>query len=307
WSYEKIKFKRNENIATYTRCKTYFEELVCRIYFGQMPAQAKIKNVEYVDDGGKINSIVKVTNSGESELTLGENSLKVLKKIGEEWVDTKNTYPIKEINLLTPNQEHSFVWEIELMSGGEYKLDFKFEGTNAGHDTDGFDLVVGKNTDCKRDESRIELQDYNTTTMRVINFCRGCKFGYECLAKWLEKNDGNNYDVYQTNSVQYLREMFDNEKCDRELNEEIGYYSVQGNCIPRYDILPTSSLEKGVCCIKGVEAVPNPCEVEPESTKCVVDWLPQNPEYVCPIEIDVSAYSNGCNANEWFNTSGTIE
>jgi len=306
WDYEKITFKRDESIPIYTRCKPYFEELVCRVYFGKKPAQAKIKEINYTDEGGTISSIVQVTNIGFNELTLGKNSLKVLKKIGEEWEDTELTYPIKEINLIVQNQKHSFVWETKLLTGGLYKLEFKFEGTNAGYDINGFELVVGENQYCFIDENKIETQDYNTTHIRVIKFCNNCNYGYECLAQWIEKNDGNNYDVYETNSVQYIRKMYDGERCDRELGEETGYFSLQVNCIPGYLIIPVSNLNKGICCIKTPEAIPNPCETDPTSTECVIDWLPENLEYVCPTDLTIPAYNHNCNVNEWFRASGTI-
>jgi len=250
WTYEKIYFKVSESISTYTRCNTYFNELVCRVYFGKMPAQAKIESVDYVDNGGKINTIVKVTNVGNSELTLGQNSLKVLKKIGEEWVDTQNEYPIKEINLLTPGQEHSFVWETELMSGGEYQLEFLFEGNNSGYDRDGFDLIVGQNKECKRDEDKIEIQDLNTTHLRVVRFCEECNFGYECLAKWIEKNDGNTYEPYQTNSTFYIEKISEEELCKKELGETNGFYHTELiECPIAYTPLDVDGMNSGICCM----------------------------------------------------------
>ena len=224
-----------------------------------------------------------------------------MKKVGEEWKNTENTYPPKEIDLLNPNQNHSFVWETELLTGGEYKLEFKFEGENSGYDINSFDLVVGSNQQCVRDESKTEVQDYNTTHIRTINFCTGCNYGYECLAKWIEKNDGKDYDVYEQNSVQYIRQMTDSESCDRELSEDTGYFSLQGNCIPGYVIIPVNNLTKGICCIKTIEAISNPCETAPDSTECVFTWLPQNQDYVCPFETDISAYSSSCTVNEWVN------
>ena len=268
WDYEKIRFKRDETIATYTRCEIYLDELICRIYFGQMPAQAKIINIDYIDNGGTINSIVKVTNTGESELTIGQNSLRVLKKIGDEWIDTYNIYPAQEINLLTPKQEHSFVWETELMSGGEYKLEFTFEGTNAGHDTNSFELVVGENQNCQTIENVQEVQDLNETHIRIIRYCEGCKFGYECLAKWMERNDGENYEPYKTNSVYYVTNMPVDELCD---------------CVEKSNPTIVEALKDYIYEGSGWEAVPAPTGYPYET------------------------YYTGNKCNEWTNVNGTIE
>ncbi len=307
WNYKAITFKRNENIQVYSRCISYFEELVCRVYFGQKPAQAEILNVDYSESNRKIDLIVKVTNSGSSQLTLGKNSLRVLKKVGEDWLDTEKTYEEKEINLILPGQEHSFVWETKLLTGGEYKLEFKFEGENAGYDINGLEIKIGSNQNCLRDKEREEIQDLNTTHVRVLKYCTGCNYSYECLAKWGEKNDGNNYEPYLKEATYYVRKMFDAELCDRTLGEETGYFSLQGQCIPGYKITAVTNLGKGICCIRQPEAITNPCETAPESTECTVNWLPSNTDYTCPIEPDISAYSSNCNVNEWFNVSQTIE
>jgi len=214
WNYKIITFKQDRTVQVYTRCYPYFDEIVCRAYFGKMPAQATIKDIEYVDTGGKINSIVNVTNSGSTPLILGKNTLRVLKKVGEEWKDTENTYPSKEIDLLSPNQKHSFVWETNLLTGGEYKLEFKFEGENSGYDINGFDLVVGSNQVCERVPNVREIQDLNLTHSRILHFCTGCNYDYECLAKWMETNDGNIYEPYNKNSTYYIVQMAIDEICD---------------------------------------------------------------------------------------------
>jgi len=308
WDYERLRFKRTESIPIYTRCGPYFDELVCRVYFGKKPAQAKIDSLTHTDNAGKINTILKVTNVGNSELLLGLSSLKIYKKVQESWKDTEMEFASKEIDLILPNQKHTFVWETNLLTGGTYKLEFKFEGLNSGYDTDSFELLVGENQHCFVDESKIEIQDYNTTHIRTIKYCAGCNYGYECLAQWLAKTDGNNYDTYGTNSVQYIREMDNAEQCDRELDEETGYFSLQGQCIPGYQIIPVSTLTRGICCIRSDQAEINPCETNPDSPDCLVEWLPNNEEYLCPLQPDLSAFGTGCNVNEWFNvTSEPIE
>lgn len=297
WDYEKLKIKQDRSIQVYTRCYQYFEELVCRVYFGKKPAQAEITDLEYINDNGTITSIIHVTNSGNAELTLGKNSLKVLKQVNEEWQDTENKYDQKEINLLVPGQEHSFVWETNLLTDGNYKLEFKFEGDNSGYDINSFEIFIGQNKKCTRDENKFEHQDYNGQ-VRTIRFCTGCNFGYECLAQWIEKKDGIDYEPYGKNSVYYLRNLFPEERCDRELENKIGYYSLDGSCITGYEIIPVAENNIGVCCAKKIGEPINVCETTPESEECLIDWIPQNPDYVCPSNPNISSFSKPCNNNE---------
>jgi hypothetical protein len=294
WDYKKIKFKQDTSVQIYTRCESYFEEIVCRVYFGKKPAQAQIEEITHTNTGGRIDTIVKVSNKGAAELLLGENSLKVLKKVGENWEDTELVFTPKEINLILPNQKHNFVWETNLLTGGNYKLEFKFKALNAGHDTNSFELIVGENQFCFIDENKVETQDYNKTHIRVINFCNNCNYGYECLAQWLAKNDGNDYDVYTTNSTQFIREMNNGERCDRELDEETGYFSVQGSCLTGYKIHPVSDLTSGVCCIedKTVNNLPPQCDTSPTLPECIIVDIPPI-DTICEISPFVTSYSAG--------------
>ncbi|MDD4250922.1 MAG: hypothetical protein PHX27_01885 [Candidatus ainarchaeum sp.] len=189
WDFEKIKFKNERSYDFFIRC-VRDNIFICRIYFGQMPAQAKINEIKILDDQGtstKFNVIV--TNSGKINLFQGENSIVLYKKVKNDWEKTPEVFPIQNISMLMPNQTHTFLWNIETKTSGEYRAESKFLGENSGFEIKQYDFNVTENSFCIIDETKTQtIFDNTTQKYREIHYCNNCNYSFECVTEWAKEN-----------------------------------------------------------------------------------------------------------------------
>jgi hypothetical protein len=204
WNGEYAQFNKTDKINFYLRC---IEEKVsiCRIYFGKMPAQAELKEIRKSSQSNlKVNFEVDVINSGKQNLALGENSIVLYKKVGFDWEKSDFEEENKNISLLAPEQEHTFLWELIIPSYGEYKAEFIFEGDNAGYDSKTIDFNITENTDCGRIE-QVEYIADPESGVREVHYCEGCNYGFECYAKWKEIMPEKEWEILGKDSVYFIQ------------------------------------------------------------------------------------------------------
>ncbi len=207
WDYTYAIFKQRKQTHFYVRC--YEEKIsVCRIYFGKMPAQAEVIKVELLSKDGT-NSTYKsvVKNTGEANLSYGEATIKLYKLVNNNWELTSESFPTQTINLLSPGQEHSFIWNIETKTLGHYRAEFIFSGNNSGYDSKNFDFNTLENEGCFIIEGKEDLfanEDLNKINER--RYCTGCNYAYECLNAWKEKEPTKEWELLTMESTYYARE-----------------------------------------------------------------------------------------------------
>jgi hypothetical protein len=204
WTEEYAQFNKAKKINFYARC---LEEgiSICRIYFGKMPAQAELKEIRKTSQNNlTINFEVDVKNSGKQNLSLGENKLKLYKKVAFDWEESDFKKESKNISMLAPDQEHTFLWEITIPSYGEYKAEFIFEGQNSGFDIKTIDFNINENTACQRSE-KVEYVTDPESGVREIHYCEGCNYGYECYAKWKEIMPEKEWEILNKEAVYFIQ------------------------------------------------------------------------------------------------------
>ncbi|MDD3083965.1 MAG: hypothetical protein PHP82_03005, partial [Candidatus ainarchaeum sp.] len=188
WNYTTVKFKNEKRYDFFVRCE-YEKISICRIYFGDKPAQAQIEEIEKIkQEGNNLDIQINVKNSGKISLVRGSNTLELYKKVDETWEKTDKNFPYQNIDLLLQDQKHSFVWNIEIKNLGEYRIKTIFEGENAGFDTKTFDFNIIKNIACEVDETRKNtIYDNQTQKFMQIHYCKNCNYSHECVTAWIEK------------------------------------------------------------------------------------------------------------------------
>ncbi len=210
WNYTNAKIKKFRSINFFVRCINVDELSVCRIYIGKEPAQAKIIETKELNKAG--NSIVletRVKNIGKNDLVFGKSSVELLKNVNEHWLETGEEFPIQNIDLLQTGMEHSFTWNIEVKTLGEYKLVFTFEGQNAGFDKNEFIFENASNEFCIIDNSETETLSAGNERFYESHYCTGCNFAYECLAKWQETMPDANWELVDEETAYCLKDTFD--------------------------------------------------------------------------------------------------
>lgn len=199
WDYTHVQAKAQTVTKISVRCIQEESFPLCRVFFGYYPPQAEIIDINNTvnESSNTIFSNIKVKNSGETQLSTGKLELILQKKLEYEWEDTETTFQPQEVKFLLPKQEHTFIWAIQTLTAGKYRLIYKFSGDNAGHNTKIIDYNIGKNSAC----SIIEETSYETKTIeertkyKEIKYCKNCNYAFECAAAWQEKYPQVNYEV----------------------------------------------------------------------------------------------------------------
>lgn len=219
WDYSFIEAKQETTLKTSVRCINELNTLICRIYFGLSPAQAEIIEIKNQQDqnSNTIISNIKVKNSGETQLALGIMELNLQKKVLNKWENTEDQFKPQEIQYLLPQQEHTFVWAIQTTTVGEYRLNYKFSGNNAGFDQKTEDYNITKANFC----SIIEEETYEIQTIQEgvkyneIKKCENCNYAYECASAWQNKYPMVNYQIV-TKEKTYCEKQTELFTCEQE-------------------------------------------------------------------------------------------
>jgi len=196
WSPIEMRFKKTEKPDFYARC-VYVEGLpVCKIFAGDAPAQAKTTVKSFAIANGNISATLEVENSGELPMSPGEVILFVYKRIGAEWIDTKQEFEVKETALIQPRGKQTIIMEGKIITPGQYKAIFKAEAPNAGYGKAESEFIVGENTLCEVDEGRgtETLTGVNPNEYKEVHYCTGCNYAYECSAAW-EESTGKTFEA----------------------------------------------------------------------------------------------------------------
>ncbi len=209
WDYKEISVKGSEVLGINVRCIQEQGLDLCKIYFGNKPAQSKIINTAIKQNTGLNYSFtVNVKNVGANNLTGGIGEMKLYKIVGEEWGEVSIQTEAKELQLLEPNDESIFFWDIDLSSGGKYKAEFKFEGENSGFDENSiiFEAISGEL--CEIDEQLVETIADGEGNYMEMHYCVGCEKAYQCAAKWEEKT-GKIFEINSNESAYCIKNSFD--------------------------------------------------------------------------------------------------
>ncbi len=219
WDYSYINSNTQTTIKISLRCLKESTIPICRVYFGAYPAQAEIVEIKNDQEEGNntIMSSIKVKNSGEGQLALGKLELTLQKKANNVWGNTEDVFTPQEIDYLMPGQEHTFVWAVQTATAGEYKLLYKFSGTNAGFDTKSLDYNITTTNNCKI----IEEETYEIQTIQEgvkyneIKKCENCNYAYECASAWQNKYPMVNYQIV-TKEKTYCEKQTELFTCEQE-------------------------------------------------------------------------------------------
>jgi len=260
WDLDFVKFKEQTTTNFYVRC-IYDKINICKIYFGKAPAQASIENIELLKENGTNKTIkVVVKNTGDNILLLGNNELKLYKKVHFDFEPTNESFPTQQIESLMPNQEYEFIWNVETKTLGEYQIEAKFSSKNSGFNTKTFDFNAKENSVCYTNNTPGELI-YDGNNYWETKYCDGCNYAYECVSAWSNEKPNTKWNIFDKDTT-YCIMQNETTSCSGDL-------------------------------INLVTDNENPCKVAPESTECK-DWLPNNEIYTCPITPDESIYDPNC-------------
>lgn len=214
WSKKYVSFNQDRKIDFYTRCMPIENLVGCTIYFGKKPSEAKI--IEIKLDNTKKNVIVTFKNDGTSILREANVNIKIMKKVNDNWKDTEIEYTPQFVDLLENNGIKTLNYAIDLKTSGEYKASVTVSAKNGGIDNKELEFTIKENENCITIDGteviswptgEYETDPYDETikteilVYREIHKCSGCNFGYECLAKWMEKKPNSDLQILTNNSV----------------------------------------------------------------------------------------------------------
>jgi len=181
-------------VETISRCFLEDGIFVCRVYFGQEPAQIEITEVittETLDlsQGKEFPVSVKVKNSGNSIIPYGSIELKLyqwqtkFEKSKLVFIDQKP----KTISVIKPGEEIVKEVIFNPETSGDYELHIRAKGENSGFwkETIEFNVTGIPQSECsaKDDEGEI-VCDPITKKLKERYYCENCNFGFECENLW---------------------------------------------------------------------------------------------------------------------------
>jgi hypothetical protein len=218
WDYDRIHFKKSISSELSVRCIRYNGLPVCRFYFVNLPAQAKINTVKIIEQQENQTAItINVENVGNQKLTFGKLYTKIYKYVDREWVDTEFESEIKEIDYLDPKNKYNFLWDFDFKTIGKYLIEFNFEGNNAGQDTKKIEVDINS----EAFYCNIDINIENTQTISIIDsnqfkklhYCIGCNTAYECLNAWNKSYPNIKYELFTKDAVYCITNSY-NGDCD---------------------------------------------------------------------------------------------
>jgi hypothetical protein len=268
WTPELAVFKNSRTIDFFVRCEKDII-IICKIYFGIMPAQSKIEEINLIaQEGTSTKILIKAKNIGKISIIQGINKIELYKKVNNNWEKTNEIFPQQTVDLLTQNQEHNFIWNVETKTMGEYRISSEFKGNNAGFDTMTFDFNIIENIECNIDETRTEtMHDPSTGENWQIHYCNNCNFSHECVTQWNKKYPEIEWNIIDKERIYHVK----------NLNFEIyrGYFIVkmsqqekeENQIIVDYKILDPDRSKIGL-------------SEDIESAKQLIDHVYNNPEII---------------------------
>jgi hypothetical protein len=214
WDYEGIEFKKAQSIEVNARCIMNETLPVCRIYFGELPAQAEMKKVELLENkSGNVKIKVTASNRSNKLLAFGVNSLKMYKGSGSQWVELDRNFDSQDVKLMPPNNDYNFQWEINFKISGTYKAAFKFEGENAGYDENFLIFDVDAGQDCKADADKpsktFAMVGTEPQKFQEMRYCTGCSQAYECASAWEAEMQGKNFEPLSSEQTYCIKDSYE--------------------------------------------------------------------------------------------------
>jgi len=203
WDYTQLRFKRATTIDFYTRCEMQSDLSVCRAYIGAAPAQASVSAKELSASSAKLTATVDIKNTGSISMPPGMVTPILKKKIQYDWINSGQEFEPKETELIKVGEKQTLLFELDGISPGMYKVEFKAEAVNSGFDQNGFEFVMGENAACVADETRAAetVAGAGSNVFYEMHYCAGCNYAYECAAAWGAKTPSINYEPRDTDKT----------------------------------------------------------------------------------------------------------
>lgn len=190
WDYDFIRAIKTKKINTFVRCVDIDTINSCKVFVGLSPAQAKVISVENIGTNSSGNTEIKATvsNAGSTPLSLGVATVKLFKKVDEDWESTNYDSDPQEAILIQPNEEKILYWEINPVNLGTYRVTIRFEANEAGFDENHVDFNKTENSSCKVQSIGDTVYSAENNNYQEIHSCEGCNYAYECANAWSKKN-----------------------------------------------------------------------------------------------------------------------
>ncbi len=209
WTKKTIKFNSNLRPITSTRCSETQGIYFCKIYFGLVPAQAKISDFSYTNNFSykdELKITATIINSGSVAENFAEMDSEVFIVFTEN--NEKKELSIKKVSGTTqsiePNTEKTFENTVKLDSPGEYLIKTTVNGMDFGEITKEFivNAFGEKNYFCITDKTREDIIiDPNTTGENMIvecqvrHYCYDCLYAFECKNAWQQENPEKQFEL----------------------------------------------------------------------------------------------------------------
>lgn len=224
WDERLITFRKKQPAETISRC--FLEEgiFVCRVYFGQEPAQIEIEEIiaeENLDIsiGNEFPVSVKMKNSGSSVMPYGSVDMKLYQ--WQTQFDKSKLVFITQINqpitVMNPDEEITKKFIFNPETSGKYEIHIKAEGENSGF----WEKIIEFNVtgipvnDCKIKRAEVEIScDNESGKEKQRYYCENCKFGFECKEAW-EKEFSADFQIWDKT----LTYVLSDEDCYQDAGE----------------------------------------------------------------------------------------
>jgi len=216
WNDRAVFFTQKQKMNVSARCTIEQGLYLCRVYFGTMPAQIEIKELEGLEEkdlskNQLYEATAKYANIGNIEAFFVKGKAKLYKYAFEENQKKEILIQEKELELneLKAGEAGKASFLFSLSSNGEYKIEARIEAENGGFDIQemDFNAINSPASACKATQAETTA-NYNEETKKCEKkyYCTNCNFAFECLAEWNKKMPEKGFELESRN---YALEVFE--------------------------------------------------------------------------------------------------
>ncbi|MBN2067198.1 MAG: hypothetical protein JW744_01895 [Candidatus Diapherotrites archaeon] len=215
WDDRKIKINETRYVKTSARCSEEEGLMLCRVYFGEEPAQVEILSIgsgeEFDLSNGKPEISANLKNAGSQEMPQGAIELRVFQLVSNSGITGEhfmgNVSKTVETGALAAGAEKAIPIELDIEEQGSFKAEVRASGLEAGFDEKIIEFeTVGEAASCAA--SYCETPEMDSGVCMQKCYCTGCAFGTECIQKAGAIAQGQIQGSYAlgANSVQFILE-----------------------------------------------------------------------------------------------------
>lgn len=219
WSNNGITFKQYFAVKTFARCYSEHNISACAVYFGQMPAQAEIEEIQLKEEidlqkenpvqieiiAKNAGSVLAASVFAKAKL-YRKNILQKTKELLEEKTATGRD--------IMPGAMEIFEFRFSLPTSGNYEIETRVEADNAGFDTKSkdFNAVNAPGSLCQATTKGETQFDSITGKCETSYYCSNCTLAFECKNAWQEKETNKNFETADAQHALSIEETV-NGKC----------------------------------------------------------------------------------------------